>query len=165
MAMGSLVAAAASMAVLLVACGPTPSSLASEAEASLHLPGSTEVATGGYDAEKSVYGSLSAVAWRQYGADVPWEDVLAYFDAELARRGWEPGGGSSGLTSTDEYVVEAWHKSDRILRLGYMRNGPPGANFGTFYDVALIGSGLKYVPPTPVGASMTLTTYRGHPGV
>lgn len=141
--------AAVAIAVLLLvaACAPTRSSLASESEASLHLAGSIELAAGGHDADSSIYGSLSADAWRQYGTDVPFDDVVTYFDSELRRRGWDPGGGSSGLTSTDEYAVEAWHKSARILRVGHMRNGPPGANFATFYMVSLIASGLKYTPP------------------
>jgi hypothetical protein len=54
--------------------------------------------------------------------------------------------GSSGLPSTDEYAVTAWHRGDRILRLGHLR-GVPGArccSFQTFYSVTLIGQG---VPP------------------
>ncbi len=51
--------------------------------------------------------------------------------------------GSSGLGSTIEREVKEWHKDDRILRLGLLRNSPkPDAgSFLRLYDVRLIGEG------------------------
>jgi hypothetical protein len=140
----SVVVTLTALVVAVVACGgPTRDSLSDEAEAKLQVPGSKELATGGYDAENTVDGPLAAVAWRQYGVDVPWEDVVAYFDAELRGRGWQEGGSSSGLRSTGEWAVEAWHRDDRILRLGHLRDTPTkdSGSFVTFYEVALIGKG------------------------
>jgi hypothetical protein len=131
--------------VALVGCvsSPTRASLSVEEAAQLQLPGSSELASGGHDQEQSPEGDIPAIAWRRFGVDVAWQDVAAYFDAELKARGWEEGGGSSGLTSTIENAVEAWHKGDRILRLGHLRGSakPEAGSFLTFYEVALIGQG------------------------
>jgi hypothetical protein len=135
------------MALVLAGCslsGPTRGSLSEEVEAQFQVPGSNLLASGGTDREQTPEGDIPAIAWRRYGADASWEEVVAYFEAELHDRGWESGGGSSGLRSTIEYAVEAWHKGDRILRLGHLRNSPkPDAgSFQTFYSVALIGQGV-----------------------
>lgn len=108
------------------------------------MPGSSELLSGGYDEEQTPEGRLAAVAWREYGVDASWDEVVAYFDAELANQGWEDGGGSSGLKSTAEHAVRAWHRDDRILRLGHLRNSPKpeSGSFITFYEVALIGQGV-----------------------
>ena len=108
------------------------------------MPGSTELASGGTDEEQTPEGGLPAIAWRRYGVDASWEEVIAYFDRELAAQGWEDGGGSSGLTSTIEHAVQAWHRDDRILRLGHLRGSPKpeAGSFRTFYSVALIGQGV-----------------------
>lgn len=100
--------------------------------------------SGGTDLEQTPEGEIPAIEWRRYGVDASWDDVVAYFEAELSARGWEEGGGSVGLTSTIEYAVEAWHLGDRILRLGHLRDSPkPDAgSFRTSYSVALIGQGL-----------------------
>jgi hypothetical protein len=74
-----------------------------------------------------------------------WDDVVAYFDAELGKRGWQQGGCSSGLRSTDEWAVMAWHSDSRILRVGHLRDERAvkhDGQFVTIYDVALIGEGL-----------------------
>jgi hypothetical protein len=119
--------------------------LSVEEEAQLQLQGSTLLTSGGTDIERSPEGDIPAIAWRRLGVDASWTDVVAYFDAELRRRGWEEGGGSSGLTSTIEHDVEAWHKGDRILRLGHLRDSPKpeAGSFLTYYSVALVGQGLE----------------------
>jgi hypothetical protein len=126
-----------------VSCSPTRASLGGEA-ALLQMPGSTELASGGTDEEQTPEGRVPAIAWRRYGVDASWEEIVAYFAAELTAQGWEDGGGSSGLTSTVEHAVQAWHRDGRILRLGHLRGSPkPGAgSFRTFYSVALIGQGV-----------------------
>lgn len=135
------------MAATLIGCtltGPTMTSLSEEWAAKLRTSGSVELISGGHDAEQTPEGPLAAIAWREYGVDASWDEVVAYFDAELRDRGWEEGGGSSGLRSTIEYAVEAWHKGDRILRLGHLRNSPKpdSGSFVTFYSVTLIGQGV-----------------------
>jgi len=133
--------------VTLVACAPnspTQASLGEEEAAQLRVPGSKLLTSGGSEREQTPEGAIPPIAWNRYGVDAPWDEVVAYFDAELRDRGWEEGGGSSGLRSTIEHDVEAWHKEDRILRLGHLRNSPkPDAgSFVTFYSLALIGEGL-----------------------
>lgn len=135
------------LALALAGCslsGPTQASLSDEEAGKLRIAGSAEMISGGHDAEETPEGPLAAIAWRRYGVDASWDDVVAYFEAELSARGWEEGGGSSGLRSTIEYAVEAWHKGERILRLGHLRDSPkPDAgSFRTFYSVTLIGRGL-----------------------
>ena len=72
--------------------GPTRASLSEEVEAQLQIPGSVElISTGGHDAEQTSEGPLPAIAWREYGADATWDEVVAYVDAELRARGWERG--------------------------------------------------------------------------
>ena len=138
-----------SLAIVLIAliacasCSPTRASLQSEEAAKLQMPDSTELASGGHDEEQTPEGGLPAIAWREYGVDASWDEVFAYFGAELTAQGWEVGGGSSGIRSTSEYDAEAWHKGDRILRLGHLRDSPkPDAgSFMTWYRVSLIGQG------------------------
>jgi hypothetical protein len=148
--------AAALVAILaaLVGCGssgPNRISLANEDAAQLLVSGSTQLADGGNDAERTIEGDIPAIAWRRYGVNARWDEIVAFFDNELSRRGWEPGGGSSGLRSTDEKAVEAWHSGDRILRLGELRRAPVenAGQFVTFYEVALVGQGLPIRTRTP----------------
>jgi hypothetical protein len=140
---------AALVAIALSACslaGPSRESLSQEAEALLRFEGSVElIANGGHDAEQTPEGPLPALAWREYGVDASWDEVVAYFDAELRDRGWSTGGSTSGFASTGEYAAEAWHRHERILRLGHQRNRSidvPGS-FITIYQVTLIGKGVK----------------------
>jgi hypothetical protein len=94
----------------------------------MRLPGSSELASGGTDEEQTPEGRVPAIASRGYGVDASWEETVAYFDRELEAQGGEDGGGSSGLTSTIEHAVQAWHRDDRILRLGHLRGSPkPGS--------------------------------------
>jgi hypothetical protein len=135
------------IAVDLTGCvfsGPTRATLGDEAVAQLQMPGSTELASGGTDEEQTPEGRVPAIAWRSYGVDASWEELIAYFDRELEAQGWEDGGGSSGLTSTTEHAVRAWHRDDRILRLGHLSDSPKpeAGSFLTFYSVALIGQGI-----------------------
>jgi hypothetical protein len=108
------------------------------------MSGSTELASGGHDEERTPEGVLPAIAWREYGVEASWDEIVAYFDAELAEQGWEDGGGSSGIRSTSEHAVEAWHKGDRILRLGHLRYSPSpeSGSFLAYYRVSLIGQGV-----------------------
>jgi len=124
--------------------GQTQASLSNEAAAQLQMPGSSELASGGHDEERTTEGFLPAVTWREFGVDVSWDDIVAYFSEELAAEGWEGGGGSSGFRSTSENAVEAWHKGDRILRLGHLRYSPnpEAGSFATWYRVSLIGQGV-----------------------
>lgn len=122
---------------------PTLASLAGEPEARLQAPGSTEVLAGGTDPVWTMEsGSTSAISWRRYGVHASWDAIVSYFAAEMKARGWEEGGCSSGLQSTGEWAVEAWHSDDRILRLGHRRDRPKDAgSIGTYYSVAIIGHG------------------------
>jgi hypothetical protein len=77
-------------------------------------------------------------------ADEARDDVLAYFDRELASRGWLSGGGSSGIRTTDEVDARACHKDDRVIRVGVFRLPLPARDIETdarltYYEVALIG--------------------------
>jgi hypothetical protein len=130
--------------ITCVSCGPTRASLSGEEAAELQMPGSTELASGGHDEERTPEGGLAAIAWREYGVDASWDEIVAYFDAELTGQGWEAGGGSSGLRSTSEHAVEAWHRDDRIVRLGHLRYSPDpqSGSFLTWYRVSLIGQGV-----------------------
>ena len=112
---------------LIAGCQQTSASLRDEAEALLQVPESTQLATGGYDARQTVEGHLAALVRSQYGTDESWDDVV------------------SGLPSTDEWAVMAWHSDNRILRLGHLRDERAVKHerqFVTIYDVALIGKGL-----------------------
>lgn len=133
--------------LMLGGCGvgsPTRASLSEEAVAKLRVAASVElISTGGHDSERTPEGPLAAIAWREYGADASWDDVVVYFEAELRDRGWESGGGSSA--STQEWDAVGWNKDDRILRLSHRRNASVSdlpRSFRTIYRVTLIGQGL-----------------------
>jgi hypothetical protein len=124
---------------------PTRASLSQEEVAKLHLSGSVDlIADGGHDSEQTPEGQLAAIAWHEYGIDSSWDNVVAYFDAEMRNRGWQIGGGSSDGRSTQELDVIAWHSGDRILRVAHRRNAtkPDSGSFAIIYRVTLIGQGL-----------------------
>jgi hypothetical protein len=131
--------------LLCASCGPTQASLSREEAAQLQMPGSTELGGGPGGNDEVHLFDVPAITSRAYGVDASWDELVAYFDRELKAMGWEDGGGSSGLTSTSENAVQAWHRDDRILRLGHMRNSPKpeAGSFKTFYSVALIGQGVQ----------------------
>jgi hypothetical protein len=125
--------------------GPTTTSLREEWAARLQFSGSVELIAGGHDAEQTPEGPLPALAWREYGVDATWDELVAYFESELRDREWEDGGGSSGGPSTQELDAVAWHKGDRILSLAHRRNTLAPDASGTYamiYRVTLIGQGV-----------------------
>ena len=69
---------------VVVGCGlgsPTRESLSEEGVAQLRLAGSVElVSTGWHDAQQTPEGPLPAIAWREYGADASWDEMVAYFE-------------------------------------------------------------------------------------
>jgi hypothetical protein len=140
--------AAALLCLVVFGCsvaGPTRASLSQEDVAKLHLAGSVElIQDGGHDSEQTPEGQLAAIAWREYGVNSSWDNVVTYFDREMRGRGWQAGGGSSGARSTQELDVAAWHIGDRTLRLAHRRNAtrPNSGSFTTIYTVTLIGQGL-----------------------
>lgn len=128
---------------------PTQMSLAGEPAAQLQVEGSTQLSSGGHDAESGIEGSSSALTVREYGVDATWDQIVAKFDTVLKGQGWRDGGCSSALKSTREWAVMAWHTDDRVLRLSH-RRGPSIKGLGSFrvvYQVALIGEGLEPACP------------------
>ena len=86
-------------------------------EANLALPGSTPLADGGYDAEFTVEGRRPAATWAIYGTSADVAEVTAYFEKELADRGWEP---APGIPSTSQLDALLWRRDDLAFQLAIL---------------------------------------------
>lgn len=135
----------ATLMVVPIACGvPTPSGtyehLKEQPEADLVFPDSELLAEGGYDAEMTIDGPQPAALWRIYGSNAAIEDILAYYEAELGDRGWEPIPSSRSSTEIDAWQ---WIRDDLGFSLGHKDPAQwherlPGSDrFLTIYEIRL----------------------------
>jgi hypothetical protein len=94
--------------------------LAERPEASLFYPGSVVLeGNGGHNGTAFAHAEI----FRILGSQGSMEEILEFYNSELASRGWETGGGSSGIRSTGETKVCAWHTDQLVLRLGFLEDG------------------------------------------
>ncbi|HYU50534.1 MAG TPA: hypothetical protein VEO91_11485 [Candidatus Limnocylindria bacterium] len=110
---------------------------------------------------QTIEGHLAAIAWRQYGTDASWDDVVTFFDAELRNRGWQEGGCASGFPSTDEWAVMIWHSDSRILRLGHLIDERAVKHDQQFVTVYAGGAHWRGYRPAVSGASDAGCSHRG----
>ena len=135
------------MLASLAACeAPTGyADLEKNPEADLLYPGSEPLSDGGHGPEDAPDGPLTAVYWQILGTDGSASEILDFYDMELGERGWEPGGGSSGIPTTSELDAHAWHQGEAIFRLAikdpdeWHRRLPGSDRFATLYEISLIG--------------------------
>ena len=111
-------------------------------EAGLIFPGSDQLRDGGFDAEMTPDGPQAAQWWAIFGTHASSAEILAFYEAELASRGWEPGGGSSGISGTNEESASAWHTNDFVFRLGFWKperwTEDDESPYATVYEIRLI---------------------------
>jgi len=121
MAVAQSVLALVTLLALPVGCNvATPSQgtyehIANQPEANLGYPESEQLSDGGYDAEMTVDGPQPAALWKIYGSSASIEEILVYYEAELADRGWEPIPSSRSSTEIDAW---SWIRNDLGFRLG-----------------------------------------------
>jgi len=58
--------------------GPSRTSLEKEDVAQLQFSGSKQLADGGNDARRTIEGDTPAIAWRRYGVNASWDDIVAF---------------------------------------------------------------------------------------
>jgi hypothetical protein len=92
-------------------------------EANLFYPGATLLGSFGNDYERGVWGSNSASFGHTLGADVGQGEVLAFYERELAARGWQKA--EVGGVGTDESTVAAWRKEGLTLLISILRKNDP----------------------------------------
>lgn len=116
------------------------------AEASLIVPGSDVIASGGRNAAIGIEGPISAAAWQFLGVDADPAMIEAFYATELAARGWVVDTHtSSGIRTTAEPIAIAWSKDGVIFRLGIRdpeswRADPElFSRYESLYDARLIG--------------------------
>ena len=141
------------LVVLVAACGTTDerplASLRAMDEASLAYPGSTQLGELALDQQTgSITGSQSAQFGRQFGTNASEADVEAFYEAELARRGWARAQTFEGrgftIPGSIESRVRAWERGDRVFRLSFRRRDEQGrldaatlARYPTVYESVL----------------------------
>ena len=93
-------------------------------------------------------GPQAAEFGRQFGTDASEADVEAFYEADLARRGWISPSSDAGITvgiqSSGETSARAWEKGDRVFRLSFRRRDEFGrldaatlARYPTVYEIRL----------------------------
>ena len=111
----------------------------------LFYPGSTLIAERARPGERNIDGRLSATSGHRLGTQDAAADVEAWYDRELAARGWLPSQSTSGIRSTAESTARAWERDGIVLRFAVRsrnsRSLPPEqlTGFATVYEVTLIG--------------------------
>ena len=133
--------------VVLIAACATPADddgLQSEAEADLLYPGSEQLSDGGHGPDDTIEGPVPSVYWRILGSNDSGSEILEFYEIELAARGWEPGGGSSGIPSTSELDARAWSQGPTVFRLAFKdpeewhQRLEGSDRFVTLYEISLI---------------------------
>ena len=115
--------------------------MARQPEAELVYPDSAELAEGGHDRVDDFLGTTRAMWWLLLRTDASIEEVHAFYDAELADRGWETG---SRVRSTDEIETYSWTRDGIRFRLGFKEldeldsQSEEGKAFSTVYEISLI---------------------------
>ncbi len=141
------------VALLAAACGSTDerplASLRAMEETSLAYPGSTQLGRFALDQQTgSITGPQTAMFGYQFGTDASKADVEAFYEAELARRGWTIARSYAAITvgipGSTESSARAWERGDRVLRLSFRRRDEQGrldaatlARFATVYESVL----------------------------
>jgi hypothetical protein len=108
-------------------------------EATLSLPESVEVGRGGFKADSARHTTF----WVRRATPATPDDVRAFFERELAARGWLAGGGSAVIGSQFEAIVCAWHRGNDTLRVAVFNDSYRDSQLGgssavTEYELALI---------------------------
>ena len=131
-------------------------------EASLAYPGSTQLGELALDQQTgSITGPQSAEFGRQFGTDASEADVEAFYEAELARRGWiapeSPQGIVYRIPGSTESRVRAWEKGDAFFRLSFRARDKQGrldaatlARYPTVFEARL--KSRRLVPSTAPAA-------------
>ena len=154
------------VALLVGGCGSTDASplasLRAMEEASLAYPGSTQLGELALDQQTgSITGPQSAMLGYQLGTDASEADVEAFYEAELARRGWTIARSDAAITvgipGSTESSARAWEKGETFFRLSFRRRDDQGrldsatlARYPTIYEIRLR---LK-IPERSVPASL-----------
>ena len=114
-------------------------------EAGLMFPGSEHLADGGTEGAQGIEGVTQAATWVILGTDSSVEDVLAFYETELAAGGWDQ---YPMARTTSEIEAHAWRREeDRArLRLSFKDTEEwhlriEGSDrFATLYEVRVIES-------------------------
>ena len=110
-------------------------------EADLYYPGSETLADGGNDRTQGISGFTQAGRWVILGTDETLEEVHAFYQTELAERGWEEGPRSR---STSEIAGYTWDHGGTQLRLSFKdteqwyQRLEGSDQFATLYEVRLV---------------------------
>ncbi len=137
------------IAVALAACGgPSGSRLAalqSMPENTLAYPGASILRTVSVEATQTIEGPVPAISGHTFGAEASEADVVAFYQRQLAERGWLPTS-FDAQRSTIETAAYTWQKDAAVLRLAILERGAdprlPSASeqaeFRTIYRIDLM---------------------------
>jgi hypothetical protein len=110
-------------------------------EYALRYPGAALIGQGGMDAENGPFFYRGASAGVVLGTNDPKEQVLGYFERELAVRGWQRSD-RDNIPSTTDLDTYAWRKGSVVFRLAFLRKNDPrnpaaGDQYVTPFDFRL----------------------------
>lgn len=110
-------------------------------EEHLYYPGSAVIGSIGNDYMSGIWGSNPATSGHRLGVDASQAEVLAFYDRELAARGWQQS--TNVIYGTAELEVRGWVKGGVLVRLAILRKNDPrypaAVNaYQTPYEIVLI---------------------------
>jgi hypothetical protein len=110
-------------------------------EYQLRYPAAVLIGEGGKDAENGPFFYSRAMAGAVLGTDDSEEQVVAFYERELAARGWQLSDRDT-VGTTAELNAYAWRKGSVVFRLAFLRkndprNPPAGDQYATPFDFRL----------------------------
>lgn len=142
-------AAALALALATAGCGSQDSrplaNLQAMPEAQLSFPGATSLGDLNFDQTTSIEGQQPAETGHEFGANASAGDITAFYNQELAARGWRPTNLYAGPATTESGAL-AWQKGQVVMRLSFRKKGDdprlPSASdqarYTTIYRAVLI---------------------------
>ena len=127
--------------------GSSLAALRAMPEDRLFYPGSVQLGDHSRRRRHTFEGRFGAASGHRLGSQDGATKIEAWYDQELAKRGWVPANVSSGFAATTESTARAWQKGAVIFRFSVLLKdhplSPPRdvvAKYETIFEIRLIES-------------------------
>lgn len=129
--------------------------LSGEPEADLLAPNSTVIGTFSDEAGLGIEGPEYALFGKLVHTDAAPSDIEAFYESELAERGWRPADDPNArvlsMRSTEELGATTWRKSGLVFRLGILDLDNPSTP-ADYKEYAAVYRIILYAVPEPTGS-------------
>jgi hypothetical protein len=111
----------------------------------LFYPGSERLGDLAQDRGSTIEGLVRANTVHRLGSDDPESAILAWYEGEMAARGWDRASGVANIPGSTETTVVAWQRDGTVFRLSTLRKDhplaptfPEGTTPETIYEIGLM---------------------------